>query len=83
MFDSFEVRLARLNTRYQAVINLSNEVDPDWDNGLYQRYRHPVLTAAHVPLTWRYDLNPSSNPFLMERMGINACLLYTSPSPRD
>ena len=74
MFDSFEVRLARLNTRYQAVINLSNEVDPDWDNGLYQRYLHPVLTAAHVPLTWRYDLNPSSNPFLMERMGINAVL---------
>ncbi len=74
MFDSFEVRLARLNARYQTVINRPNEVDPDWDNGIYQRYLHPVLTAAHVPLTWRYDLNPASNPFLMERMGINAVL---------
>ena len=43
-------------------------------NGVYQRYEHPVLTAAHTPLLWRYDLNPVSNPFLMERFGINAVL---------
>ena len=72
MFDSSEVRLARLNARYQAVINRPNEVDPDWDNGIYQRYLHPVLTAAHVPLEWRYDLNPKTNPFLMEHLGVNA-----------
>jgi 4-O-beta-D-mannosyl-D-glucose phosphorylase len=38
---------------------------------LFERYRYPVLTAAHTPLTWRYDLNPATNPFLIERMGIN------------
>jgi 4-O-beta-D-mannosyl-D-glucose phosphorylase len=41
-------------------------------NGVFLRHEHPVLTADHVPLTWRYDLNPESNPFLMERLGINA-----------
>ena len=36
------------------------------------RYENPVLTGAHAPLAWRYDLNPSTNPHLMERFGINA-----------
>jgi 4-O-beta-D-mannosyl-D-glucose phosphorylase len=41
-------------------------------NGIYERYEFPVLTAAHAPIPWRYDLNQKTNPFLMERMGINA-----------
>jgi 4-O-beta-D-mannosyl-D-glucose phosphorylase len=41
-------------------------------NGIYDRYEHPVLTAAHAPITWRYDLDQKTNPFLMERMGVNA-----------
>lgn len=41
-------------------------------NGIYQRYQYPVLTAAHTPVYWRYDLNPETNPFLMERQGVNA-----------
>ncbi|WP_298297538.1 glycosidase [Hydrotalea sp.] len=40
--------------------------------GLYVRYKNPVLTAAHTPLFWRYDLNPDTNPYLLERFGINA-----------
>lgn len=41
-------------------------------NGIFTRYRHPVLEAAHTPLEWRYDFNPASNPFFMERLSINA-----------
>jgi 4-O-beta-D-mannosyl-D-glucose phosphorylase len=41
-------------------------------NGIFVRYRYPILTAEHVPLSWRYDFNPDSNPCLMERLGINA-----------
>jgi 4-O-beta-D-mannosyl-D-glucose phosphorylase len=41
-------------------------------NGIYDRYEFPVLTAAHAPITWRYDLDQKTNPFLIERMGINA-----------
>jgi 4-O-beta-D-mannosyl-D-glucose phosphorylase len=41
-------------------------------NGIYQRYQYPVLTAAHTPIFWRYDLNNQTNPHLMERQGVNA-----------
>ena len=41
-------------------------------NGIFKRYKNPVLTAAHSPIHWRYDLNPKTNPFGMERIGINA-----------
>lgn len=43
-------------------------------NGVYVRYKNPVLTAGHAPLNWRYDFNEATNPFLMERFGINATL---------
>jgi 4-O-beta-D-mannosyl-D-glucose phosphorylase len=43
-------------------------------NGIFDRYENPILTAAHTPLTWRYDLNIKTNPFMMERFGINAVL---------
>jgi 4-O-beta-D-mannosyl-D-glucose phosphorylase len=41
-------------------------------NGIFNRYKNPVLTAAHAPINWRYDLNAETNPYLMERFGINA-----------
>ncbi|MGN6422272.1 MAG: glycoside hydrolase family 130 protein [Asticcacaulis sp.] len=64
-------RLARLQKTHAALLNLPNAPTTD-TNGVYQRYAHPVLTAAHAPLEWRYDFNPKTNPFMMERMGINA-----------
>ena len=54
------------------MLHQKNEEVPG--NGIYERYKNSVLTAAHSPLYWRYDLNPDSNPFLMERFGINAVL---------
>ena len=68
----FETRLSALRARHDALLNRPNAPDPEWDNGIYQRYLQPVVTAAHVPLEWRYDLNPATNPFLMERLGVNA-----------
>src|ERR1039458_118557 len=41
-------------------------------NGIYDRYDFPIVTAAHTPITWRYDLNQKTNPYLMERIGVNA-----------
>lgn len=43
-------------------------------NGIYDRYEYPVLTRDHVPLHWRYDLNQETNPYFMERLGINAVM---------
>ncbi|MCX7656370.1 MAG: glycosidase [Treponemataceae bacterium] len=69
--QNFKDRLTLLQAEYEALINRPNEpLYPG--NGIYLRYKYPVLTAAHTPLFWRYDLNPHTNPYLMERMGINA-----------
>jgi 4-O-beta-D-mannosyl-D-glucose phosphorylase len=69
---SFAVRLAALKRRHSALVSRKNTVDRNWYNGVYERHVHPVVTAAHVPLEWRYDLNPGTNPFLLERLGVNA-----------
>ena len=70
--DTFEKRLNRLQAEYAALVTRPNPVDESWSNGVFERYRYPVLTAAHAPLFWRYDLDPATNPYLMERLGINA-----------
>lgn len=49
-------------------------IKSDFYNGIYDRYEYPVLTREHIPLTWRYDLNPKINPYFMERLGINAVM---------
>jgi 4-O-beta-D-mannosyl-D-glucose phosphorylase len=68
----FQSRLAHLRAAHEALITRPNVIDPDWHNGLFERYRYPVVTAAHVPIEWRYDLNPQANPYLIERLGVNA-----------
>ncbi len=69
----FYERLAALELQQEQLLLRKNKRKDD-GNGVYNRYINPVLTAAHTPLFWRYDLNPSSNPNLMERIGINAVL---------
>ena len=71
---SFPTRLASLRRTHESLIKRKNSVDPTWYNGVYERYVNPVVTNEHIPLEWRYDLNPKSNPFLMERLGVNAAL---------
>jgi 4-O-beta-D-mannosyl-D-glucose phosphorylase len=67
----YEQRLQALQSDYEALVKRRN-VKEERSNGVYERYRYPVLTAAHAPIFWRYDLDRESNPFLMERFGINA-----------
>jgi len=69
--NEFKSSLNKLLTDQDAWLNLPNQACPS-QNGIYQRYQHPVLTAKHVPINWRFDLNYATNPFLMERLGINA-----------
>ncbi len=67
----FKTRLAQIQEEHVALIARKNQ--PVWPgNGIYDRYTIPVLTAAHAPIFWEYDLNPETNPFLMKRFGINA-----------
>jgi 4-O-beta-D-mannosyl-D-glucose phosphorylase len=68
---NFESRLEVLQNAYsKLIIRPNKKVGPG--NGIFERYMHPVLTAQHSPLWWRYDLNPRTNPYLMERFSINA-----------
>ncbi len=66
----FNERLTQLNKQYSELIRRPNEpLLPG--NGIFLRYKNPILTADHSPLYWRYDLDEQSNPYLMERFGIN------------
>ena len=68
---SFETRYIKLFKDFEELTSRPNRaIEPG--NGIFTRYEHPVLTAAHVPLEWRFDLNPKTNPFLMERLGVGA-----------
>ncbi|ASU33410.1 glycoside hydrolase family 130 protein [Mucilaginibacter xinganensis] len=71
MNKDFEKRLNLLEIAHLQLINKPNEI-LGLGNGVFNRYKNPVLTAAHAPLFWRYDLNHITNPYLMERFGINA-----------
>ena len=69
--NSYDNRLHILTKEYDELISRENEkILPG--NGVFERYKYPILTADHPPLEWRYDFNPETNPYLMERFGINA-----------
>lgn len=61
-------------SRYHADLLARKNEAEECSNGIYIRYKNPILTADHAPIHWRYDLNPETNPFMMERIGINATL---------
>lgn len=69
--QDFKQRLHELLTSQETLIRRKNSRQPK-DNGIVERYKHPVLTAEHAPLIWRYDFNQKTNPFLMERIAVNA-----------
>ncbi|MFT4092961.1 MAG: glycosidase [Niabella sp.] len=73
MSIAFEARRSALFNAYEELLNRKN-IKQELDNGIFERYQYPVLTAAHTPVFWRYDLNKENNPYLMERVGINAVL---------
>ncbi|MBZ4683094.1 MAG: glycosidase [Fusobacteriales bacterium] len=69
--DIFDIRIEKLKNKYNEIITRKNEPE-EIGNGIYTRYKYPILTKEHIPLEWIYDLNKDTNPFLMERLGINA-----------
>lgn len=69
--NRYDNRLRILTEEYETLISRENKRIRS-NNGIFERYKYPILTAAHTPLEWRYDFNPETNPFFMERFGINA-----------
>ena len=69
-----------IHTRYYAekakqdkLIEKKNQKS-DFYNGIFDRYVNPVLTREHAPLHWKYDLDADTNPYFMERLGVNAVM---------
>jgi len=71
--NEFIKALNHLRVHHEELLSKKNEKLP-FGNGIYDRYTNPVLTGEHAPIEWRYDFNPETNPFLMERIGVNAAL---------
>jgi 4-O-beta-D-mannosyl-D-glucose phosphorylase len=67
----FRRRARKLVENHEKLITRKNR-KIEGGNGVFDRYEFPVLTAEHTPVFWRYDLDPKTNPYLMERMGINS-----------
>ena len=60
--------------KYNAVLARRNSVDESFYNGIYERWINPVITRDNIPVFWKYDLNPETNPFFEERLGVNATM---------
>ena len=73
MSQEFKDKVAALRARHEELLNRENK-PVGHNNGIYQKWQYPILTAEHTPLEWRYDFNEKDNPFLMQRIMMNATL---------
>lgn len=69
----FAKRVEALRAHHEELLTRKN-TPKSWGNGIYTRYEYPILTAEHTPLEWRYDFNETDNPYLMQRIMMNATL---------
>ena len=70
---NYKEKVAALRQHHEELLTRKNEPLP-WGNGIYEKYRYPILTAEHTPLEWRYDFSEQDNPYLMQRIMMNAVL---------
>jgi len=70
---NYQEKVQALRQRHEALLQRKNQT-VEGGNGIYEKYVYPILTAEHTPLEWRYDFNEKDNPFLMQRIMMNAVL---------
>jgi len=73
MKTTFKDKVKELLRKHEQLLSRKNE-PVEGGNGIFTRYKNPILTASHTPIIWRYDLDEQTNPHLMERIGMNATL---------
>ncbi len=71
--ELFENRKKTISLNFETFLSRKNE-ELFSINGIFSRHKYPVVTRDHFPLEWRYDFNPETNPFFMERIGFNAAM---------
>lgn len=69
----FDERVKELRAHHEEFLSRKN-IPLKWGNGIYTKYENPILTAEHAPLEWKYDFNEKDNPYLMQRIMVNATL---------
>lgn len=69
----FAQKVEALRAHHEELLTRKN-TPKQWGNGIYTKYEYPILTAEHTPLEWRYDFSEKSNPYLMQRIMMNATL---------
>ena len=69
----FKNKITALRKHHEELLTRKNE-PLAWGNGIYEKYKNPIITAEHTPLEWRYDFNEQDNPYLMQRIMMNATL---------
>lgn len=74
MKEDFNTRLCALRAAHEALLLRENRPVEGFGNGIYEKYQYPILTAEHTPLEWRYDFSEQDNPYLMQRIMMNAVL---------
>ena len=67
----YTAKINELIKSYKETIRTPNKISDKFYNGVYDRWENPVLTRNHIPVFWKYDMNPETNPYSMERMGVN------------
>ena len=70
----FKERMIKLRQHHEELLTRENKPVECFGNGIYQKYQFPILTAGHTPLDWRYDFSEQDNPYLMQRIMMNAVL---------
>ena len=70
----FKERMIKLRQHHEELLTRENKPVEHLGNGIYQKYQFPILTAEHTPLEWRYDFSEKDNPYLMQRIMMNAVL---------
>ena len=73
MSTEYQAKIAALHERHEQLLRKPN-IPEEFGNGIYTRYKNPILTAEHTPLEWRYDFSEQDNPYLMQRIMMNATL---------
>ena len=70
---NYQEKVKALREHHEQLLTRQN-TPVEWGNGIYEKYQYPILTAEHTPLEWKYDFNEQDNPFLMQRIMMNAVL---------
>ena len=73
MSAEFQKKVTALRERHEQLLSRKNSPKP-YGNGIYDKYEYPIITAEHTPLEWRYDFSEHDNPYLMQRIMMNATL---------